>query len=311
MSGSAWAGVDGHEADGGDHGATREDGDESLPAVQHERAVSLVVVRLPGELTGSGTTLPYPAPSPARCRRLRRDSPQARLPTMVPRLRAPRQVASPDSARCPRGPGGPLPRPPERPRLVGPAASRPNFQPVSRRCFVSLCTRSESVRSSHSHTVTPATGADQADSTCGRSTGRTSRSGGTRPPSASTSSARCSSSSKVSSGGGPSSTVTTQSWQASPRTTQVSQSIRRRSCQERVTGTTDSRPGRVAARRVAAQRRDAAASSASRVDRPRAPSRATSAATAWSRGRPPRRPGRPARPRPGRGSRRRRSPRAG
>jgi hypothetical protein len=30
----------------------------------------------------------------------------------------------------------------------------------------------------------------------------------------------------VSSGGGPSSTVTTQSWQCSPRTTQVSQSIR-------------------------------------------------------------------------------------
>ena len=37
--------------------------------------------------------------------------------------------------------------------------------------------------------------------------------------------ARRSSSSKVSSGGGPSRTVTTQSWHANPRTTQVSQSI--------------------------------------------------------------------------------------
>src|SRR4051794_20689683 len=59
----------------------------------------------------------------------------------------------------------------------------------------------------------------------GGSTGVTSLSGGTRPPAASVSRARHSSSASVSSGGGPSSTVTTQSWQASPRTRQVSQSI--------------------------------------------------------------------------------------
>ena len=64
-----------------------------------------------------------------------------------------------------------------------------------------------------------------ADSTEGPSTGSTRRSGGTSPPSASAVRARISSSSIVSSGGGPSSTVTTQSWQWSPRTTQVSQSI--------------------------------------------------------------------------------------
>src|SRR3712207_1447938 len=51
------------------------------------------------------------------------------------------------------------------------------------------------------------------------------RNAGTRPLPARTSSARRSSSSIVSSGGGPRSTVTTQSWQARPRTTQLSQSI--------------------------------------------------------------------------------------
>src|SRR4051794_27496830 len=78
-----------------------------------------------------------------------------------------------------------------------------------------------------------------ADSTSGPATGCTSRRGGTRPPSASTSRARRSSSSMVSSGGGPRRTVTTQSWQASPRTTQVSQSIRVVMVRT-VAGTTDS-----------------------------------------------------------------------
>src|SRR5690242_11904035 len=66
----------------------------------------------------------------------------------------------------------------------------------------------------------------QADSTSGPVIGVTMRSGGTSPESASTASACSSSVSRLSSGGGPSSTVTTQSWQASPRTRQVSQSMR-------------------------------------------------------------------------------------
>ena len=41
MSGSAWAGDDGDEADGGDEREAEQGGDESLPAV-HERAFSLV-----------------------------------------------------------------------------------------------------------------------------------------------------------------------------------------------------------------------------------------------------------------------------
>jgi len=46
--------------------------------VKHEAEVSLQVVRLPGELTGSGTTCPTPAPRPGPCdlRRLAGDSPQ-------------------------------------------------------------------------------------------------------------------------------------------------------------------------------------------------------------------------------------------
>src|SRR5688572_2808014 len=89
--------------------------------------------------------------------------------------------------------------------------------------------------------ITPAGVVDraQADSISGDATGCTSRNGGTRPPWARTSSARHASSSKVSSGGGPSSTVTTQSPQANPRTTQVSQSIL--VVMSRIlTGTTDS-----------------------------------------------------------------------
>ena len=75
-------------------------------------------------------------------------------------------------------------------------------------------------------------------------TGSTSRRGGTRPPEARTSRAAISSSSMVSSGGGPRSTVTTQSWQCSPRTTQVSQSILV-VMSRTVTGATDIAPGAV------------------------------------------------------------------
>lgn len=65
-----------------------------------------------------------------------------------------------------------------------------------------------------------------ADSITGAATDLTIRNGGTSPPPASALKARVWSSSKISSSGGPSSTVTTQSWQPGPRTTQVSQSIR-------------------------------------------------------------------------------------
>jgi hypothetical protein len=64
-----------------------------------------------------------------------------------------------------------------------------------------------------------------ADSIWGCRTGLTSRNGGTSPDSASTPKAARSSSSKNSSSGGPSKTVTIQSWHATPRMVQLSQSI--------------------------------------------------------------------------------------
>ena len=104
---------------------------------------------------------------------------------------------------------------------------RPNFQPGCRDYFVTW--RDAPSRRCHTGHIRPSSHTLSTALTPTRSPGPppgvTSRSGGTRPPAASVSRARHSSSARVSSGGGPSSTVTTQSWQASPRTRQVSQSI--------------------------------------------------------------------------------------
>ena len=236
MSGSAWAGPG--------------TGRRQQPSRRADRAVMsrfrpfntsgrspLRVVRLPGELTGSGTTCPTPAPRHTAVTALQGIHPRG----VVPRLLTTKGPRTRRGARA--DPVDPLLRAPERPTLVG---SRLANQVPAGEAGVFRPTLLIAARQSHTSLTRHAV---YADSTSGAATGCTSRSGGTRPPSASTSSARRSSSSNASSGGGPSSTVTTQSWQASPRTTQVSQSILS-SCQSRSQRAPTTRPGGEVDRRV-------------------------------------------------------------
>ena len=171
----------------------------------------LLVVRLPGELTGSDTTGPTPPPRRRTLVHLRLggDSPQVGwFPGSPSQPRAATAVTRRDT----RMDTGLVHR---HGHLSGHTnhtrRGPPNFQPGCRDIFVTGRQRvsheshqphlSHSVHRSHAH----------ADSMAGGSTAVTSRNGGTRPPAARVSSARHSSSARVSSGGGPSSTVTTQS----------------------------------------------------------------------------------------------------
>src|SRR4051795_5097880 len=151
MSGSACAGVEGIRPTT----ATRANPDRTVmkrfrPFCTSGRS-PLHVVRLPGELTGSGTTFALPLLHAARitCLALQGIHPRlaASRSPLVPRLRAGEPAWTQRGDRA--DPTDPLPRPPER------------------------------------HTLVPGRGRDktavhflpQADSTCGGSTGRTRRSG--------------------------------------------------------------------------------------------------------------------------------------
>ena len=240
----------------------------------------LRVVRLPGELTGSGTTCPTPAPRAAICATppCGRFTPEGWFPGSGVGGPA---ATTPDSARRPRGPGLVHLRTAPEPAHANRAAA--GRQTLDQRVVACVPLPRARVARSHPPQASQLVPAVRRTRRPVRPPARPAAAAAPGRPAASTSSARRSSSSKVSSGGGPSSTVTTQSWQASPRTTQVSQSIARRHGPGTLASDhRQSRPVAAALRqcRAAALRPRAAAASGRR--RPRsAPRRAR------RRGRPP------------------------
>ncbi len=251
MSGSAWAGELVTKSERRDEGDGRDHGGQTHPRADHRRAVPLRVVRLPGELTDSGTTCPTPAPRPVRAGpgRLAGDSPQ--------------KSWFPGSAtRCPGADGGQTQRG-ARADPVGPTSTdtrattvvgrrRPR-QTSAQEPGVPFLTGHSSHTSLTAVVTRPELGSGRLDL----------RARPPAAPAAAAAPARCRPGRRargaprrrsVSSGGGPSSTVTTQSWQARPRTTQVSQSIRVVMSQK--AGSAHRQSG---SRRAAADRRAAAA----------------------------------------------------